>query len=124
MELSLFLAQVFGIYLVVAGALVIFRKKLMIKMLGEMDISLMIFGGFISFILGLLVVLAHNVWTGWPIIITLLGYLMILKGVINLFFPDWGLKWGRKLYSGAGLYYVGVIDLIIGAFLVWIAFFP
>jgi hypothetical protein len=47
---------------------------------------------FIHFPLGALIVAFHNVWQGIPMILTLIGYGLLIKGFINFVFPKLGLK--------------------------------
>jgi uncharacterized protein YjeT (DUF2065 family) len=70
---------------------------------------------FIHFPLGALIVAFHNVWHGIPLILTLMGYGLLLKGFINFVFPKFGLKtleqvspeksWG---FVVAGIFSVGI----------------
>ena len=48
--------------------------------------------GFIHFPLGALIVAFHNVWTGIPIVLTLIGYGLILKGIVCFVFPAHALR--------------------------------
>jgi hypothetical protein len=48
--------------------------------------------GFIHFPMGALIVAFHNVWRGWPIILTLIGYGLLLKSLLYFVFPTRGLK--------------------------------
>ena len=48
--------------------------------------------GFIHFPLGALIVAFHNEWQGIPLILTLIGYGFILKGLICFCFPRLALK--------------------------------
>jgi hypothetical protein len=47
---------------------------------------------FIHFPLGALIVAFHNVWHGIPLILTLIGCGLTLKGLIYFLFPQYGLK--------------------------------
>jgi uncharacterized protein YjeT (DUF2065 family) len=47
---------------------------------------------FIHFPLGALIVAFHNVWSGIPLILTLIGCGWILKGLIYFVFPKFALK--------------------------------
>jgi uncharacterized protein YjeT (DUF2065 family) len=47
---------------------------------------------FIHFPVGALIVAFHNVWQGNPVILTLIGYGWVLKGLIYFVFPKAGLK--------------------------------
>jgi len=75
---------------------------------------------FIHFPLGALIVAFHNVWHGIPMILTLMGYGLLLKGFINFVFPKFGLKtleqvspeksWG---FVVAGFFSVGIALLFL-----------
>ena len=45
--------------------------------------------GVLSLLAGLAIVIAHNRWSGgWPVIITVLGWLMVIGGVIRIVVPQ------------------------------------
>lgn len=99
MEISVFLAKFWGWYLITFFSLFIFYPK-RIKQLFDftkdekftMIISIMA----ISF--GLLSIIVHNLWvTDWRLMITLLGWLVFIKGVVHFSFPQLALKWVEKV---------------------------
>lgn len=47
---------------------------------------------FIHFPLGALIVAFHNVWQGLPMILTFIGYSLVLKSLVYFVFPKRGLK--------------------------------
>jgi len=47
---------------------------------------------FIHYPFGALIVAFHNVWHGIPMVLTLIGYGLLLKGFINFVFPKTALK--------------------------------
>jgi hypothetical protein len=47
---------------------------------------------FIHFPLGALIVAFHNVWQGWPMILTLIGYGLVLKSFVYFVFPERAMK--------------------------------
>ncbi len=75
---------------------------------------------FIHFPFGALIVAFHNVWHGIPMILTVMGYGLLLKGFINFVFPKFGLKtlkqvsheksWG---FVVAGILSVGISLLFL-----------
>ena len=79
----------------------------------------------ISLLLGLMVVLTHNLWTGpmLVIIITLIGWAMILRGVMLLFLPHGTI---RKIFSAISYeknyYLIGIVSVIVGAYLTYSGF--
>lgn len=47
---------------------------------------------FLSLIFGSIVVAFHNVWTGIPLVLTLLGWAQVLKAFVYFVFPAYGLR--------------------------------
>jgi len=51
------------------------------------------FNGAVLFVAGLAVVRAHNLWIkGWPVLITLTGWTMMMLGLFRMFFPEMQLE--------------------------------
>ena len=50
------------------------------------------FNGMLSLTFGSILAAFHNVWAGMPMIVTLLGWAQVLKGLISLVAPSIGLK--------------------------------
>jgi hypothetical protein len=44
--------------------------------------------GVFTLLIGLAIVVSHSIYKGWPILVTLMGYLVTLKGIMLLFFPE------------------------------------
>ncbi len=75
---------------------------------------------FIHFPLGAIIVSFHNVWQGIPMILTLIGYGLLLKGLINFVFPRIALKTLDRVspektweFVVAGVVLVGVACLFL-----------
>ena len=68
---------------------------------------------------GLAIVNAHNVWEAdWRVIVTVLGWLAIIRGIINLVFPATAQTLGdRMVASEAGLVAGAAITIVLGAIL-------
>ena len=49
--------------------------------------SVVYVNGTLLFVAGLSIVRVHNRWTGWPVLVTLLGWFTILGGLIRMFTP-------------------------------------
>lgn len=125
MELSIFLAKVFGLYSVIVCAAVFFKRRELEAVLQEFEKSRLFafFSGAMALLLGLAIVVGHAVWEfDWRILITVLGWLTVIKGVIRLFFFDWAKGAARKiLYSGWYWYSIGLF-FSIGLWLTYIGF--
>ncbi|MGD2170244.1 MAG: hypothetical protein PVI40_08405 [Chlamydiota bacterium] len=123
---SIYLAKVIGLYLVFAGvSLLIFKERF--KKLFKEALSngfFINFSGFISFILGLLIVVAHPYWLGdWSVLITLFGWLLLFQGFMRVYFPLHAIAWAKNLtQSKAGLLWVGWVALLVGLYLTYVGF--
>ena len=127
MDVSTFLARVFGLYLIIVCLAVLFRFKAIQAAYDEMVSSKghVIFGGFLSLVIGILVVVSHSVFIwDWRLLITLLGYLALLKGIWLLFFPETALKFKRSVMGNKPVYrIIIIIFLLIGLYLAYQGFF-
>ena len=47
---------------------------------------------FLSLIFGSIIVAFHNVWTGIPMVLTIVGWAQVLKALIYFTFPAYGLR--------------------------------
>ena len=95
------------------------------KMLDEAEnnISSVYVTGVLSLIVGMLVVVSHNVWEGsWRVLITLIGWISIIKGLIRLFSPHTVVSVGRRVMHGSLYTMLMVIFLIIGLVLTYNGF--
>ena len=115
MDISLFLAKVFGVYLMVTSVAVTLRRKELVPAIEQLfdNRPLVFIMSIFAFVVGLLLVVSHNVWVaGWPVVLTILAWLVFLY----LFLPFEVLaRWARwfntpawYLAGGAGGFATGV----------------
>lgn len=120
METSIYLAKLMGpIYLVVAAGLLINQDHFR-AVAKEVAASPALFylTGVIALIIGGLIVLLHNVWSGWPIVVTLVGWAAIAKGVVRTLAPGRATEMVSKLIdSPNAVTATGLVALALGAFL-------
>jgi hypothetical protein len=91
MELSLFLAKVFGLYFLIISIAMVVRREKFEKMMDAfaVDYGSNFLGIILGIIIGLLIVVSHNVWIkSWPVLITLIGWITLIKSSMYLFFPN------------------------------------
>lgn len=74
----------------------------------------------LHFPLGVLIVSFHNVWQGLPIVLTLIGWGLVLKSFIYLVFPRHGVRMLARVsperaweFIVAGVFSVGISGLLI-----------
>lgn len=124
MELSLYMAQLLGVVLVVVGLSLLLHTSFYQKMYKKIvqDEVMLIFSGILALVIGTVIVLAHNVWeSSWVVIITLFGWIALVKGVLLLLLPsetaELTAKWfkGKGLLIFAGLFYL-ILGLVLGYF--------
>ena len=91
MEQSIFLAKVMGLYLLIVPAAVLLRRKQFAELINEFTANraMVFLSGLVALVLGLLIVVSHNVWTAdWRAVVTVMGWLMLAKGVIRIMLPE------------------------------------
>jgi hypothetical protein len=125
MCLSIFLAQVIGSYLFLASLAMLIHQQRFKKV--ETDYlnnpTLITMTGGISLIVGLLIVVDHNIWVpDWPVLITLIGWIMLLQGLMRLFAPDAFVKMSKDMMSHVVYTLTCWIRLFAGIYLIWAGF--
>lgn len=74
--------------------------------------------------IGLSIILKHNLWTTTPeIIISLLGWILFLKGILLAFSPIQMYKISKKLVKSSFIVWGGTFWIILGAYMCWLGFF-
>ena len=73
--------------------------------------------------LPIFVVVSHQIWTGdWRIIITILGWLLLIKGILRILFPGIVKKLIDKKRSDRRFLLSEVVVLLISLYLVYQGF--
>jgi len=121
MAISLLLAKLIGALFVVVGLGVLINPTHYGKMTSHFikNAELIYFSGAISFILGLSIILYHNLWVSdWRIAITILGWLALIKGVFRIVMPTLGSEMADLLVLKKHmLYLMGAILFLFGLWL-------
>ena len=126
MELSLFLAKLLGTYFLIVFILLVTQKEQMIQGFKSFsaNLPLMMLSGSLSLLAGLAILIGHPVWTWeWPLVITLLGLLMLIRGISRLGFPASCSKRIQTRLSHKNCFsWITVITFVVGIFLAWHGF--
>lgn len=91
METSIFLAQILGLFGVISTLAIIIRYKKYLEMekFAAQNPAITYSSGFFILLMGILVTVSHQVWTpDWRVVITIIGWLILIKGLLRLLFPD------------------------------------
>lgn len=118
---TIFLAKLLGIYMIIVGLIFMIRRKAMMPAMKELikNRALLYIICILELAAGIAVVLSHNIWTwGYELIITVVGWLLIIEGVVYLILPHRKVekilsKFNTPVWYGAG----GVAAVILGAYL-------
>ena len=126
MDVSIFLAKIFGIYLVIIGLVYFFKRDFLRQVLRDVykNSAVVAISAVLNILIGLLIVLNHNIWEfSWKLVVTLIGYLSLFKGVFNLFAPQVGQNLVQKILKKDLFVYSGVISLALGVYLLYHGYF-
>jgi len=123
-----FLGKFFGLYCILCALSMLVRGRATVDTVTALlhDQPLLLILGVFTLLGGLALVLSHNVWTGgaFPVIVTLIGWLTLIKGLLFLLLPPEteanfflvGLRYAQLFH----IYMV--ITLVLGLYLTHAAF--
>ena len=90
MELSILVAKILSLTYLSAGVAVLSGKLSFSRIAEDFEKSpaLTFISGFVTLIIGMLLVEYHNIWMrNWIVLITLVGWLSLVKGVMLIAYP-------------------------------------
>jgi hypothetical protein len=123
-RLTVYLARLIGLFTVLLIAALLLRGGAVVET-AIADGPLMLTYAIISLALGLAMILGHNVWSGGalPVVVTLVGWLILAKGLLLLFLAPEALTrlFGRMQY-GEHIYLYVAPSLVFGLYLTWAGF--
>ena len=121
METSIFLAKLIGPMFLVMGLAVLINPEGTRRMGREfIDSDALIFlSGVITLPVGLAIVITHNLWVaGWPVIITIFGWLAVAAGIARMTLHGAMRSIGKAMIERTALFAVpAVIMILLGAYL-------
>lgn len=125
MYLSVFLAQVIGCYLFLMSLAMLVHQQRFKKTASDLlgNATLITLSGGILLVIGLLIVVDHNIWVAdWPVLITIIGWILLLQGLMRLFVPDAFIKMSRDMMGHVVYTLLCWVRLIVGIYLIWAGF--
>ena len=126
MTLTAYVAQLLGLYLALSGVLMIVREQAMMVLVPKfVDSSqFLYFLGSLRVLIGLAIVLAHDMWIGTlGTIIYLVGWLTLLRGIAMLLLPAETERKILKVFSRGNVWYTTAMVAIVlggGSCLRWV----
>ena len=123
MELSILIAKITSVIYLSAALGALFSPDHYRKISDDIfkNAGLSYLTGFVALIIGFLIVHYHNFWVGdWTVLITIIGWLALIKGIIIIAFPQFIHKLSEMIFTGLGLRifpYTGILmGLLFGYF--------
>jgi hypothetical protein len=117
MQPAVFIARLIGPAFVAVGLGVLANGPFYTALILEAVHSptLIYFSGLMALVPGLAILNVHRSWSGWPVIITIIGWLMVIGGVIRLVLPATTATLASDLYSKPFvLLIVALVVLVVG----------
>ena len=123
-RLTVFLARLIGLFTVMLVAAFLVGGSAMVETAMN-DGPVMLVYAIISLAIGLAMTLGHNVWSGGvlPVVVTLVGWLILVKGLMLLFVtPDVFKQIFDHMHYSEHYYLYLTPSLVIGLYLTWAGF--
>jgi hypothetical protein len=120
MQPAVFIARLIGPAFVAVGLGMLANGPFYTALVLEAVYSPMLiyFSGLVALVSGLAILNLHRTWTGWPVVITIIAWLMVIGGTIRLVLPATTATLATGLYSKPlVLLTVALIVLVVGAYL-------
>lgn len=125
MELSIFLSKVIGLTLMlIAASMLVNRKNIELLFKLYSHAEAVFITGMLETVLGIVFVLAHNIWTyDFRVVITFIGWMLLLRGLGRIFFPTRVTDYLEKFKKMQGIFTPLLIFVfLIGAYLTYMGF--
>jgi hypothetical protein len=127
MNSSIIFAKILGPFLFLAAFLILLNLKTYRKLIGEFvnNAPFVYLAGMFALTFGIVTLVFHSIWgMNWPVVITIIGWISVLKGAYVIGFPG--------ALSRLALYYQNhpallvlklIINIVLGALLIWGGYF-
>lgn len=126
MNTTIFLAQIWGPALVAISIGFFISQKYYVKVYRDIEkepLAALVFG-MVGMAAGIVHILVHNVWGTTPeFIISLLGWLLLIKSTMFIVLPEIVDKAGNWALRAKLNPISKVLTLIVGVYIVWIGYF-
>jgi hypothetical protein len=122
MDMSLIIGQVLGIFFVIAGIAMVVNSKATAGAIEESMAhkGIVFMWGLLALLMGAVIVVLNNAWTsGLPLLITILGWLAIIKGAFILLAPGAAASLYKKFGKSGMIVFCGVVAFVLGIVLLY-----
>jgi len=125
--LSVYLGRLLGLFTLITSFWLLTERQNTLSTIPALlgDRPAMVIFAIIALAGGLAIVLAHNIWSGGvlPILVTLIGWVMLIRGVLFLFLPpEATLRILAAMQFERFFYIYLAIPFVLGLYLSYLAF--
>lgn len=120
--LTIYLSRLIGVVCLIIAVAMLADKEMVVAALGQLgvDRAPLLSLGFIRVVFGAAIVLVHNVWSRgfWPLLVTLTGWAILVRGVMVLFVPPDAMAAFMAAAHVVDFYYLyAAMPLVLGGYL-------
>ena len=124
---TIYLGRLIGLFLLIAALAMILDRDSVVEMATALidDRALLLIVGLIALVIGLAIVIGHNVWAGglFPLVITLFGWSQLVRGLLLLFLPaEAQIAFFQVMRLEDFFYIYAGIPLLLGVYLTVVSF--
>ncbi len=123
---SSFYAQVIGLYFFLLNLTMLLHGARWKRQVSELlsNHALLAVTGAVGMLIGLILVTTHNVWVSdWHVVITLVGWFVLLQSLMRLFYPEAFVNMVKGMSEKGKGTICNWIFLLVGIYLIWAGFF-
>ena len=118
MDVTIFFARFYGSLFMILGLLSVLAGFLKRVIKYTDDKTITVSTGYITFLLGLVTVILHNIWVAdWRVVVTVLGWTTLFKGIEKIALPGRVNKKAQMFKKYAAVW--GFVIFLIGAWFFW-----
>jgi|ERR1700739_4428663 hypothetical protein len=124
---TVYLGKLLGLFTLITSFWLLAERQTAVSTIPALlgDRPAMVIFAIIALAGGLAIVLAHNIWSGGvlPILVTLIGWVMVIRGVLFLFLPPEATLHILAAMQFEQFFYVYLgIPFVLGIYLTYLAF--
>lgn len=124
MDVTIVAARILFVFYISIGIAGIVNKKYYMNLVDALfkNKAMSFLMGFMIVTLCMILIHVHNVWSGWPALITVLAYLGLIKGVMFIAFEDALAEISRGIFSGKVGSFLPMLVLVFGVVFGYVGF--
>jgi glucan phosphoethanolaminetransferase (alkaline phosphatase superfamily) len=124
-ELTILIARTFAIFYLITGLGMLSNAKIFAKYMKDLEKNkgIMFMGSAFILMLGIVLVLSHNIWDKGPaLLITIIAWLTFIKGTFFFLFPEHMFNMLKNWEAKESISAAGAVMILLGGLLGYVGF--